>query len=78
MDTPFWRLHCRYLLGRADAPDPDLRADLLLAGLAAEQVRHWLHEEDLDPAELASALSSAALALACGGIGAQQPRRWRA
>ncbi len=29
----------------AGAPDADLRADVLLAALTAEQVRHWLHEE---------------------------------
>ncbi len=41
----FWRQHCRYLLREAAAPDAELRADLLLAGLAAEQVRHWLRVE---------------------------------
>ena len=46
------------------APQPDLRADLLLAGLAAEQVRHWVHDHHQDVTELARGLSSAALALA--------------
>jgi len=59
----FWRQHCRYLLGAAGAINPDLRADLLLAGLAADQVRDWLHNQHRDPASLANALSSAALAL---------------
>lgn len=59
----FWRQHCSYLLTQAGAPDPELRADLLLAGLAAEQVRHWLHDEQSDLAELAGCLSAAALAL---------------
>jgi hypothetical protein len=59
----FWRQHCRYLLSQAGAPHPDLRADLLLAGMAAEQVRHRVHDQQRDLAELASALSSAALAL---------------
>jgi len=40
----FWRQHCAHLLGLAGAPDPHLRADVLLAGLAAEQVRAWLDE----------------------------------
>ncbi len=59
----FWRQHCRYLLSQAGAPHPELRADLLLAGLAAEQVRYWVHDQRHDLADLASALSSAALAL---------------
>jgi AcrR family transcriptional regulator len=41
----FWRQHCAYLLGEAGAPHPGLRAELLLAGLSAEQVRHWLHDQ---------------------------------
>jgi len=60
----FWRQHCRYLLNQAGAPNPDLRADLLLAGLAAEQVRHWLHDEHRGLADLADGLSTAALTLA--------------
>ena len=59
----FWRQHCRYLLDAAQAPDPDLRADLLLAALAADQVRHWLHEEHREPGRLADGLSAAALSL---------------
>lgn len=41
----FWRQHCRILLTAADVPDPDLRADTLLAALTAEQVRHWRRDE---------------------------------
>lgn len=63
----FWRQHCLYLLDAAGAPDPDLRADLLLAALAAEQVRHWLHHEHRETADLADRLSAAALALAQPG-----------
>ncbi|MDN5932054.1 MAG: TetR/AcrR family transcriptional regulator [Pseudonocardia sp.] len=59
-----WRQHCRYLLDAAGATDPDLRADILLAALTAEQIRHWLHDEGRDPAALAAALSVAARALA--------------
>jgi AcrR family transcriptional regulator len=59
----FWRQHCRYLLSQAGAPHPELRADLLLAGLAAEQVQHWVHGRHYDLADVASALSSAALVL---------------
>ena len=60
----FWRQHCRYLLRDAGAADPELRADLILAGLAAEQVRHWLHDERRDLTDLAGGLSAAALVLA--------------
>jgi len=58
----FWRQHCRYLLGAAAAPEPDLRADVLLAGLAADQVHHWLHAEHRELANLADGLSGIALA----------------
>jgi len=60
----FWRQHCRFLLTEAGSADAAIRADLLLAGLSAEQVRHWLHDENQDIADLAAALSAAALALA--------------
>lgn len=59
----FWHQHCRYLLAEAGAADPDLRARLLLAGLSAEQVSHWLRVEKHPVAALAKALSSAAVAL---------------
>jgi AcrR family transcriptional regulator len=39
-----WQFHCRYLLTDAGAPDPDIRADVLLGMLTAEQVRHWRHD----------------------------------
>ncbi|MDQ3307797.1 MAG: TetR/AcrR family transcriptional regulator [Actinomycetota bacterium] len=59
----FWRQHCRYLLDAAQAPEPDLRADLLLACLTAEQVRHWLQEEHRDLDVLANGLAAAAIVL---------------
>ena len=37
----FWRAHCRHLLAAAGAADPDIRAEVLLAALAADQVRYW-------------------------------------
>jgi AcrR family transcriptional regulator len=37
----FWRQHCALLLAQAGARDPGLRADLILASLAAEQLGHW-------------------------------------
>lgn len=66
----FWRQHCRHLLEAAGAPDAEVRTDLLLAGLSAEQVRHWLQDEQRDIADLGTALSGAALAL----IGTGPPR----
>ncbi len=32
-----------------------LRSDVLLAGLPADQVRHWLHDQHHDPEQLATA-----------------------
>jgi len=55
----FWRQHCSLLLRCADADDHDLRADLLLAGLAAEQVRAWIRDQGRPPAELARSLVAA-------------------
>jgi AcrR family transcriptional regulator len=60
----FWRLHCRILLAAAGAPDPDLRADALLAALTAEQVRHWRHDEGRGLADLTHAVSALARSLA--------------
>jgi AcrR family transcriptional regulator len=51
-----WRQHCRILLAAVNAPDPDLRADTLLAALTAEQVRHWRHDEGRSLAALTDAI----------------------
>jgi len=59
----FWRQHCRHLLATAAAPDPEIRADTLLAGLTAEQVRHWTRDEGRPLAELTAALQCLARAL---------------
>jgi AcrR family transcriptional regulator len=61
----FWRHHCRVLLRAAGVPDPDVRADLLLAGLSAEQLQRWLVDERIAPAALAESLAGTARAL-CG------------
>jgi AcrR family transcriptional regulator len=37
-----WQHHCRILLAEANAADPDIRADALMAALTAEQVEYWL------------------------------------
>lgn len=52
----FWRQHCRLLLQAAGAPDPALRAEVLLAALSAEQVRHWLREQNLPLRQLTASL----------------------
>jgi AcrR family transcriptional regulator len=59
----FWRQHCTLLLHEAGAPTPELRADLLLAGMSAEQVRHWLHDQHHQLAQLAEQLAAAARTL---------------
>ena len=55
----FWRQHCALLLRAAGADDHQLRADLLLAGLAAEQARAWIREQNHSPTTLAHALVAA-------------------
>jgi AcrR family transcriptional regulator len=62
----FWGAHCRYLLAAAGAPDPDVRAEVLLAALAAEQVRYWRTTAHRSLDDLGGALSRLAHALAAG------------
>lgn len=52
----FWRQHCRLLLETAHVPDPTLTADVLLAALSAEQVRHWLRENGVPLDQLSAGL----------------------
>ena len=58
----FWRRHCVLLLRAAGVEDPELRAELLLAGLAAEQVRAWLRDQGRRPADVAGLLVRAVAA----------------
>ncbi|MEP7178126.1 MAG: helix-turn-helix domain-containing protein [Pseudonocardiales bacterium] len=60
----FWSAHLRFLLADAGAADVALRADVLLAALAGEQVRHWLQDDGRDAVAIADALCAVALALA--------------
>ena len=60
----FWRQHCEFLLACAGAADPGVRADILLAGLTAEQIGHWLHDQGWTPRRLASAVARTAQQLA--------------
>jgi AcrR family transcriptional regulator len=60
----FWRQHAELLLRAAGAPDARLRAEVLLAALAAEQVRHWTVTEGRPLDELATAMTAVARALA--------------
>jgi AcrR family transcriptional regulator len=62
----FWRQHCEFLLASAGAADPGLRADIVLAGLTAEQVGHWLNDQGWTPRRLANGLARAAQRLASG------------
>jgi AcrR family transcriptional regulator len=41
----FWHRHCHLLLEASAAPEPALTADVLLAALSAEQVRHWVIDD---------------------------------
>jgi AcrR family transcriptional regulator len=56
----FWRQHCEFLLASAGAPDAGLRADILLAGLTAEQVGHLVHDQGWTPRRLANATARTA------------------
>src|SRR5882757_356133 len=60
----FWRQHCEFLLASAHAPDAGLRADILLAGLTAEQIGHWRHDQGWTPRRLANAVARTAEQLA--------------
>jgi AcrR family transcriptional regulator len=58
-----WQHHCRILLAEANAADPDIRADALMAALTAEQVEYWLAKgKPLE--EITSALARMAADLA--------------
>ena len=59
-----WRQHCRHLLTEAGAPDPSISADVLLAALSAEQVRHWLRDRELLLPDLTASLVGLAERLA--------------
>jgi hypothetical protein len=54
-----------------------LRAGLLLAGLAAEQVRHWLRDEHRDIGDLARGLIDIALAATATHVGSPPARMRR-
>ena len=60
----FWVTHCRLQLDASGAPDPGVRADVLLAALAGEQVGHWRGLPGPGPGE---ALARLARALAAPG-----------
>jgi hypothetical protein len=48
----------------AGASDPEIRADMLLGALTAEQVRHWRRDEQRPLAALIEATAAAARHLA--------------
>ena len=60
----FWRQHLRMLLSQSGAPDPLTRAEVLLAGLSAEQVEYWLRDQERPSEQLATSLAALAAALA--------------
>lgn len=73
----FWATHCRLLLQAAGAPDAAVRADVLLAALAADQVRHW-HDRGLATDDLAACLTRLARTLAAPGSPPRGPDASRA
>lgn len=59
-----WVSHCRVLLQEVGAADPDLRAQVILAALSAEQIREWTGEQGRDPDDLGRALAALTRSLA--------------
>lgn len=57
-----WRRHLVVLLTETGIGHVELRADLLLAGLAAEQVRYWVREQGRERDDLARDLVALVLA----------------
>ncbi|GHF91939.1 MULTISPECIES: TetR/AcrR family transcriptional regulator [Amycolatopsis] len=51
-----WRQHCRHLLEAGGAQGAEIAADVLLAALSAEQVRHWRRDREIGSATLAESL----------------------
>ncbi|WP_410638602.1 TetR/AcrR family transcriptional regulator [Amycolatopsis sp. lyj-346] len=51
-----WRQHCRHLLDAGGADGAEIAADVLLAALSAEQVRHWLRDREIGTVTLAQSL----------------------
>ncbi|MFB9687381.1 TetR/AcrR family transcriptional regulator [Amycolatopsis plumensis] len=51
-----WRQHCRHLLEAGGAKGAEIAADVLLAALSAEQVRHWRRDREIGSATLAESL----------------------
>lgn len=57
-----WQHHCKILLAEAKAPDPEIRADALMAALTAEQIQHWRRTKTR--AEITRAIAGIAVRLA--------------
>jgi len=55
----FWRAHLVHLFDAAGAPDPQTRADVLLAALTAEQVRWWSRQRRVSLRTLTRELQAA-------------------
>ncbi len=51
-----WRQHGRHLLEAAGSGDAEIAADVLLAALSAEQVRHWRRDREISSTTLARSL----------------------
>lgn len=55
-----WQQHCQMLFALAGVPDAEVRSDMLLAALTAEQIRHWRRDRRHTLAELTHAIAAAA------------------
>jgi AcrR family transcriptional regulator len=64
----FWATHCRLQFEAVGAPDASVRADALLAALAADQVQHWRDDRGLTIARIGDALDRLARSLATADV----------
>jgi len=55
-----WQRHCEMLFELAAVPDPEVRSDMLLAALTAEQIRHWRTDQNQTLEALTQAIVLAA------------------
>jgi AcrR family transcriptional regulator len=62
----FWRTHLANLFRAAGAPAPELRADVLLAAMTAEQIGWWLRDQQRSLRSLTRELKAVASGLLPG------------
>lgn len=59
----FWRSHIAHLLAEAGAPQPEVRAEILLGAMSAELLGHWLRDRHRSRAWVVRELTAVAASL---------------